>query len=110
VAVLQGRDELPEVKPGGVLLQAPLSGHLVEEFAASCKLHDEVYFRLRREDFEEVNDVGVVEAAHDRDLALDVGGKTSVYNLAFADGLNRHALARVDAGGVVHLGERANSQ
>jgi len=110
VAVFQGGDELPEVKPGSVLLEAPLSPHLVEEFAAGCKLHDEVDFRLGREDFEEVNDVGVVQAAHDRDLAFDVGSKTSVYDLAFADGLHRHALAGFDAGGVVDLGERANSE
>jgi len=110
VAVFQGGDELPEVKPGVDLLQAPFSGDRVEEFAAGGKLHDEVDFGLRRENFKEVNDVGVVEATHDRDLTFHVGGKTSVYDLAFADGLHRHALARVDGGGVVDLAERADSQ
>lgn len=110
VAVFHGGDELPEVESGGILREASFSGDFVEEFASGGELHDEVDFGFGGEDFEEVDDVAVVEAPHDRDLALHVCGETAVEDFALANGFHRHALARVHARRVIHLRECANAE
>ncbi|KAK6935645.1 hypothetical protein RJ641_032675 [Dillenia turbinata] len=107
VAVGDSGDELLEVAAAEVLREAAL-GNLGEELAALEEFHDEVDLGLRSEDLVKLDDVGVVEAAHDGDLALDVGhqgGGGAAGEPLLADDLDGHALPGIHLPRVVHLGE-----
>ncbi|KAK6927183.1 hypothetical protein RJ641_008902 [Dillenia turbinata] len=107
VAVSDGGDKLLEVAAAEVLGEAAL-GDLGEELAAFEEFHDEVDLGLRSENLVKLDDVGVVEAAHDGDLALDVGhqgGGGAADKPLLADDLDGHALPRTHLPRVVHLGE-----
>ena len=104
VAEGDGGDELLEVLAGDLLLEPPL-GDFVEELAAADVLHDEVDLGFRGHDLEELDDVGVADAAEDGDLALDVGDEAALEDLLLVDDFDGDALVCLDVAGEVDLGE-----
>lgn len=71
VAITDGGDQLLEILTAKIFVE-PTFGNLGEELAALDELHDEVDLGLAGQNLEELDDVGVAQAAHDSDLALDV--------------------------------------
>jgi hypothetical protein len=63
VTVFHGGDELPEVSSSMVFSKLFFAGYFFEEFAGGGEFNDEVNFVLRCKDFEQVDDVRVVETA-----------------------------------------------
>jgi len=106
VAEADGGDELLEVPPRGVLLEAAL-GDAREELPAADELHDEVDLGLGGHDLEEADDVWVAHAAEDGDLALDVRDEAVAEGLLLVEHLDGDGLAGVGVAGVVDLGEGA---
>ncbi|KAK3006603.1 hypothetical protein RJ639_016498 [Escallonia herrerae] len=101
VAVSDGGDELLKVLAAEIFAEFAF-GDLGEELAALDELHDE--------DFEELDDVGVTQAAHDGYLALDVGHQARAYDLLLVDDFDGDAQAGLDVPGVVDLGEGAAAE
>ncbi|CAH9129316.1 unnamed protein product [Cuscuta epithymum] len=109
VAVPDGGDELPEILPAEILAESAL-GDPGEELPALDELHDEIDLGLGGQDLEELDDVGVVEAAHDGDLALDVSDQGGAGDLLLIDHFDRDALPVPDVPGMVDFGEGAATQ
>ncbi|RDX63733.1 hypothetical protein CR513_57802, partial [Mucuna pruriens] len=81
-----------------VLGLEPSLGDLVEELAAADELHDEL------------DDVGVADAAEDGDLALDVGHQTALQDLVLAYDLDGHTFPSFDVPRMVDLREGSVSE
>ena len=104
VAERDGGDQLLEVLAGDILLEAPF-GDFVEELAAADVLHDEVDLGLGGHDLEELDDVGVADAAEDGDLAFDVRDQAAFEHFLLVDGFDGHALVCFHVASEVHLRE-----
>jgi len=104
VAELHRGNQLLEVLSGNFFLQ-PSLGDLVEKLAAAYELHDEVDLGFGGHNFEELDDVGVANAAEDGDLALDVGHQTALEDLFLVYDLDGHSFSGFDVPGVVNLRE-----
>ncbi|KAK2992705.1 hypothetical protein RJ640_025208 [Escallonia rubra] len=109
MAVSDGGDELLKVLAAEIFAELAL-GDLGEELAALDELHDEIDFGFGGEDFEELDDVGVTQAAHDGYLALDVGHQARADDLLLVDNFDGDAKAGLDVPGVVDLGEGAAAE
>lgn len=109
MAESDGRDQLLEVLAGDVFLETTL-GNLLEELSAVDELHDEVDLGLGGHDLEELDDVGVADAAEDGDLALDVGDESALEDLLLVDDLDGDALIGLDVACMVDLGEGTVTQ
>ncbi|KAL0914942.1 hypothetical protein M5K25_015334 [Dendrobium thyrsiflorum] len=109
VAEGDGEDKLVEEFSGLVFGEAT-TGDVGEEFASLGVLHDEVDIGAGGEDFEESNDIWVVEAAHNDDLALGVNGEAAADNLCLADDLNGYTVTLENMAGVIDFGEGSDAE
>ena len=104
VAERDGGDQLLEVPASGVFLETSF-GDFVEKLASSDVLHDEVDLGFCSHDLEELDDVGVADAAEDGDLAFDVRDQAAFEDFLLVDDFDGHALVCFDVAREVDLGE-----
>lgn len=110
VAVADGADQLLEVLPAQILAE-PALGHFREQLPALDEFQNKINLSPGGENFEKLDDVGVAQAAHDRDLTLDVVHEIgAILELALVDDFDSDALAGGDIPSVVHLGKGAAAQ
>lgn len=72
VQVLQSPGNLDDDVPRKVLAEVREPDDLVEQLAAGCQLKDDVVVLFRFGKVDEVDDVGVLELAHDLDFFQNV--------------------------------------
>ncbi|CAA7407304.1 unnamed protein product [Spirodela intermedia] len=105
MAEIDSGDELPEVDPRGVLLQAAVPRDLGEELAAADQLHGQVDLCLGGHHLVELDDVRVGDHLHHRDFPLDLLHHPYLDHLLLPHHLHGNALAALHIPGVVDLRE-----
>ncbi|CAM0910337.1 unnamed protein product [Alopecurus aequalis] len=86
---------------------AAVNRDVAVERAATDVLHDDEDARLAGHDLVELHDVGVAQAAHDGDLALDLVDRAELDELLLVHDLDCHLLLGVRVPREVHFGEVA---
>lgn len=107
VAEVHCRDQLAEVMPGAVLLEAAVLGDPGEELAAPHELHGEVDLGFGGHDLVELDDVWVGDHLHHRDLSLHLLGHPDADHLLLRHDLHGDVAAGAEVAGEVDLGEGA---
>lgn len=98
-----------EIFPGCLFFEAAL-GNLVEKLAAADVFHDKVDLGFCGHDLKELHDVGVADAAEDRDFALYVRDEAALEDFLLVDHFYGDALVGFHVAGVVDFRKSAVTQ